>query len=63
MKTPTSPRIVGADKVDGDVILTFDDGMCALFPASFLYANLAQARRIEDLQDGDEDDPGIKGKE
>jgi hypothetical protein len=51
MDTTPRPRIVSADKLDGDLLLSFDDGMCALFTASFLRDNLAHAKIVEDTDD------------
>jgi hypothetical protein len=42
-----NPRIVYAERVGGDVIIEFDDGECALYPASLLFSILRQAVKIE----------------
>lgn len=44
--TPTPARVVSSDQLDGDLIVTFNDGQCALFTASFLHDHLDQAKVI-----------------
>jgi hypothetical protein len=41
------PRVVYAERVGDDVIIEFDDGECALYPAALLLAILPQAVKIE----------------
>jgi DUF971 family protein len=49
MKTvPTSPRVIEAERLEDGVIITFDDGKHAIFPASLLRANLPQAEAMSD---------------
>jgi hypothetical protein len=48
MENHSDPRIVGADRLAGGVVITFDDGKAALYPASLLYATLPQAQQIAD---------------
>ena len=47
METTPIPRIVYAERVGDDVIIEFDDGECALYPASLLLAILPKAVKIE----------------
>jgi hypothetical protein len=47
MQTSASPRIVYAERVGDDVIIEFDDGECALYPASLLLSILPHAVKIE----------------
>ena len=47
METIPIPRIVYAERVGDDVIIEFDDGECALYPASLLFSILRQAVKIE----------------
>jgi hypothetical protein len=47
METVPIPRIVYAERVGDDVIIEFDDGECALYPASLLLSILPQAEKIE----------------
>ncbi len=35
-------RVVSVDILNGDVIVTFDDGKCAVYPAAVLYTLLPQ---------------------
>lgn len=32
----TSPQIIGSDRFDHAIVVQFDDGICALFPATLL---------------------------
>jgi hypothetical protein len=56
MSMVPEPRIVSADRMDDSVIVTFDDGRCAIYSASLLYTVLPQAKEV-DLTDGAEDEP------
>jgi hypothetical protein len=47
METTPIPRIVYAERVGDDVIIEFDGGDCALYPASLLLAMFPQAVKIE----------------
>jgi hypothetical protein len=47
MKTTALPRIAYAERVGDDLIIEFDDGESALYPAALLLAMLPQAVRIE----------------
>ena len=40
------PRVVSAERIDGSVVITFDDSRCALYPSSLLYEMLTQAREL-----------------
>jgi len=37
MKSEPTPRIVSAERLKGDLFITFNDGKSALYPAKFLY--------------------------
>jgi hypothetical protein len=53
MQTDHQPRIVYAERLNDGVIITFDDGKCAVYSASLLYANFPQAQEvIETEEDG-----------
>lgn len=43
------PYVVGADRLDGSVIITFADGRCGLYSSALLYTTLSQARELCDL--------------
>lgn len=47
MKTLLSPRVVEAERLDGGVILTFDDGKCAIYPVSLLFAFFPKAEQYK----------------
>jgi len=44
MKTPT--RIVCAERMTDGIVVTFEDGKCAIFSTAFMYANLRYAEAI-----------------
>jgi hypothetical protein len=46
----TSPRILQAEQIDHSVMITFDDGRAALFPAVYLYAHIHEVEEV--LEDG-----------
>jgi len=51
-ETHPEPRIVEADRLNSGVVITFDDGRCALYSASLLYANLDAAQDLTvDVED------------
>jgi hypothetical protein len=47
METIPIPRIVYAERVGDDVIIEFNDGESALYPAALLLSILPQAVKIE----------------
>ena len=47
MEPTPIPRIVSAERIGDDEIIEFDDGECALYPASLLLAILPKAVKIE----------------
>jgi hypothetical protein len=55
MNTPAVPRLLEAEILGGGVIITFDDGKCAIYSASLLYATFDQATLVE-VEDEEEDD-------
>jgi len=44
-----APRIISADRLYGAVIITFDDGRCAVYSASLLDAIFPQAQDVTEL--------------
>ena len=42
------PRIVHVERLDGGVIITFDDGKCAVYSAALLYATFPQADEVDE---------------
>jgi hypothetical protein len=54
MKVPLSPHIAFADRLNDAIVVTFDDGKCAIYSASMLYALMPQARQITDSELEDE---------
>jgi len=47
------PRVAQADRLEGGIIITFEDGKCAFYPSSLLYASLPQATEIVDSETED----------
>jgi hypothetical protein len=41
-----NPRITFSDRLDNGIVVGFDDGKTALFPAALLYASLPQAQMM-----------------
>jgi hypothetical protein len=48
MKVSTEPLIISSDMTSRGIIVTFADGKCALYTASFLYGTLRYAEIIPD---------------
>jgi hypothetical protein len=47
-------RVVDADRLDGGVIITFDDGKCAVCSAPLLYSILSDASLfVEPIEESD----------
>ncbi len=47
MTNPSSPRVASADRMDGGLIITFEDGQCGIYSAALLLATLPQAEHVE----------------
>jgi DUF971 family protein len=54
METPANPRVISSDKMDGGVVVSFDDGKTALYSASLLRAMLPQAKQMNDADLGEQ---------
>jgi len=48
------PHIVNVERLNGSVVIEFDDGKTALFSAALLYEILPRARDLTDLLEDDE---------
>lgn len=48
MVVPIEPRILSADRLDGALLIAFDDGGCALYSAALLVAMRPQADQVSD---------------
>jgi hypothetical protein len=46
METPQTPRITHAERMNGGVIIMFDDGKCAIYSASLIDATFSQAEEV-----------------
>jgi hypothetical protein len=55
MENPHVPRVVEALRLDGDLLITFDDGKCAVYPATLLYALFHDAVEVTGLDLDDQD--------
>jgi hypothetical protein len=55
MKTDPQPRIVEAERMTDGILITFEDGKCAVFSSPLLYATLPQARHLEVSEEPDWD--------
>jgi len=56
MDTPRTSRITYVDRLNGGVVIAFEDGRCALFSTALLYKTLAQAEELTDLPNPDEEE-------
>jgi hypothetical protein len=54
METCDEPRITSAEKMDGGVFITFDNGKCALYSASLLHLTFPQADEFNEEYPGEE---------
>jgi hypothetical protein len=51
METRSQPRIVSAERLADGVVVTFDDGRCAVYSVSLLYTTLPQAEEVPEPMD------------
>ena len=63
MDESKSPRMIAADRLDGSLLVVFDDGQCGLYSSDLLYATLPQAKRLHDPDAGktESNDPELSG--
>jgi hypothetical protein len=54
MESGSQSRVKYAELVGRDLIITFADGKCALFPADLLYSTLPQAQELPQSPDDTE---------
>ncbi|WP_263383430.1 hypothetical protein [Granulicella arctica] len=47
MNSPTAPRVVSAERLNGGVMIIFADGKGAVYSATLLYAMFGQALEVE----------------
>ncbi len=55
MEIPTVPRVTYAERLNGGVIITFEDGKCALYSAALLSKTFTQDETMPDEFLEDED--------
>ena len=48
MDTVPFPRVVNVERIDDGLILEFDNGVNAIYPASLLASMLSQAIKLEE---------------
>ena len=46
MENYSVPRIVNVDRMEGGILITFEDGTTAIYPTALLYANLPNAQQL-----------------
>jgi len=46
METPADRKVLSADRYHDDVLIAFDDGKTAVYPAYILYACLGQIEKV-----------------
>ena len=56
MSKSTTPNLASADRFDGFLVITFDDGRCGIYDSDLLYTMLSQAREVHEEQDVDRQD-------
>jgi hypothetical protein len=49
------PQLIAAERVGGELVITFDNGKFGLYSAALLYATLPQAQEIPDEPEFDEE--------
>ncbi len=49
--------VISADRLNGAVIISFNDGRCAFYSADLLYSILPNAQDITDLSEDEEYQP------
>lgn len=52
MKTLPKPEILDTERMSSGVLVTFKDGISAIYSAALLYAALDQAEVFEDVDEG-----------
>ena len=53
MEDPKEPHVVSADRLDGSLIITFEDGRCGVYSSRLLYRLLPLARELQDLPEAE----------
>jgi uncharacterized protein YuzE len=53
MEQKTPPRIVDVDRLNGNVLVEFDNGETLIYPPDLLYLMRAQAVQVETESEGD----------
>lgn len=51
MGKDVKPQVRSAERFAGDVIITFNDGQCAIYSAQLLFSIFDQAKRVPEPED------------
>jgi hypothetical protein len=57
MENPRVPEVIEALRLHGDLLITFDDGKCAIYSAALLYGMVDKAGEVIDLDSTDQNLP------
>jgi hypothetical protein len=55
MEKPPIPCIIYAERLGGGVVIAFDDGRSAIYPAALLHAMFSQANELKEISMGREE--------
>ena len=55
MEIRPEPRITYVERMSGGVVVTFEDGRCAVYSAALLNATFSQAEDLTDLPNPDDE--------
>ena len=48
MANQKRPHLTSADRLEGSLIIAFEDGRCGIYSSELLYATLAQAKELHE---------------
>ena len=51
MEDVSKLKVIAADRLDGSVIITFNDGRCGIYSSKLLHSMLTSARELQELDD------------
>jgi hypothetical protein len=51
METQIVPHVVWAERIGNGIIVTFNDGKCAVYSAVLLYTAFSQAEQVTESED------------
>jgi hypothetical protein len=50
METQGAPHVISADRISRGVVITFDDGKCALYSSDLLRGTFPQAEELKETE-------------